>query len=106
MNWKVVTIGAGCLAAAAVKLINDAANKHYRNVSEAKAKNDISSDTIGEIQDAEDMLKMAEDVTKREHKRIRNWLSITMSVKTRLTKLMTTNLRRLRRASTSTTKWI
>ena len=77
MNWKVVTIGAGCLAAAAVKLINDAANKHYRNVSEAKAKNDISSDTIGEIQDAEDMLKMAEDVTKREHKEIydgiKNW---------------------------------
>ena len=77
MNWKLVTVGAGCLVGLAAQLINESANKHYKKITEQKAQESVSEETKNEIKNAREMLKTADDVAKREHKQIydgiRSW---------------------------------
>ena len=49
MNWKLVTVGAGCLVGLAAQLINESANKHYKKITEQKAQESVSEETKNEI---------------------------------------------------------
>ena len=72
MNWKLVTLGGAGLLTIAAGLINSAAQEYYHKVAREKALSGVSDEILKEVEEAKEVLDLADEVAERERKEIRD----------------------------------